>query len=232
MMKRSYEKELIDLGPSHYSKEEYEECLTQLARIGRFLGGDRATLQSFKNLRNPQSILDVGCGGGHFTAELARRYPNASLLGIDLSAEAIAYAQKQHGNAKLNNLQFVATTSPQLTYETNQFDVVTTTLVCHHMTDQQLITFLKEAYRVAKHSVIINDLHRHWLAYFSFACIAKPFFPNRLIFQDGLLSIKRGFKKKEWVDYLHAAEIPLKHCHLTWHWAFRWILKIDTSYKT
>ena len=68
---RSQEPELIDLG--HYNEKEYEECLYQLDRIGRFLGGDKATFKAFDHLfAPPSSILDVGCGGGLFTMRLAQ----------------------------------------------------------------------------------------------------------------------------------------------------------------
>lgn len=227
--KRSYEQELLDLGL--YSKEEYEDCLHQLARIGHFLGGNKATLKTLFKLPNPQTILDVGCGGGQFTLEVAKQFPKAKVIGIDISSQAIEFAQKQPEASSLANLQFNISSSPQLTFNANSFDVVTSTLVCHHLDDDQLIDFLKRSYQIAKKAIILNDLHRHWLAYSSFALIAKLFFPNRLILHDGLLSIKRAFKKQDWVNYLIAAEIPLECCSITWHWAFRWILYIDTSSK-
>lgn len=230
--KRSYEPELLDLGPSHYTQEEYKECLNQLDRIGRYLGGNQATLKTFCQLPEPRSILDVGCGGGHFTIELAKRFSKAQITGIDISHEAIAFARKKQQDAKVENVRFEVPSSAELSYPPNSYDIVTSTLVCHHLKDDQLIEFLKKSYQTATKTVIINDLHRHWLAYLSFALIAKPMFRNRLIFHDGLLSIKRAFKKEDWIEYLKAAEIPLEHCSITWHWAFRWVLRIDTSHKT
>lgn len=228
---RSYEPELLDLGPSYYTKEEYEDCLHQLDRIGRYLGGNKATLKILHKLPKPHSILDVGCGGGHFTIELAKQFPEAQVVGIDISNEAITFARKKLQNANIENILFEVPSSNQLLYSPNSFDIVTSTLVCHHLNDDQLIDFLKKSYHIASKTMIINDLHRHWLAYLSFALIAKPAFCNRLIFHDGLLSIKRAFKKQEWIDYLKAAEIPIEHCSITWHWAFRWVLRIDTSHK-
>ncbi|MBA3956819.1 MAG: methyltransferase domain-containing protein [Parachlamydiaceae bacterium] len=229
--KRSYETELLDLGPSFYTNEEYEECLNQLDRIGRYLGGNKATLKTLHNLPKPHSILDVGCGGGHFTIELAKQFPDAQVVGIDISQEAITFARKKLQHANVGNVLFEVPPSNQLSYSPNSFDIVTSSLVCHHMDDDQLINFLKNSYQVAAKTIIINDLHRHWLAYLSFALIAKPVFCNRLIFHDGLLSIKRAFKKQDWIHYLKAAEIPLEYCTITWHWAFRWVLRIDTSHK-
>lgn len=227
--KRSTELELLDLGPSYYSKEEYEDCLYQLARIGRFLGGDKASLKIFNKLPVPFSILDVGCGGGHFTILLAKQYPKTKVVGVDISIEAIEFAHERSHEAALNNVTFDHSSSDSLSYPQKSFDIVTATLVCHHLTDEQLIDFLKKSYQVAAKFIIINDLHRHDLAYLGFNLISRLFFNNRLIVHDGLLSIKRAFKKKDWIDYLTAAEIPLKDCSITWHWAFRWVLCIRVN---
>lgn len=224
--KRSCKRELLDLGPSYYTQEEYENCLNQLARIGRFLGGDKASLKIFHKLPKPQTILDIGCGGGHFTLKLAEQFPKAQVKGIDISSQAIEFAQKHLQARSLKNIRFETSPSSHLPFDSNSYDIVTSTLVYHHLEDSQLINLLKNSYRIAKKFVIINDLHRHWLAYSGFALIAKLFFPNRLIFNDGLLSIQRAFKKRDLLHYLDSAEIPLSCCSITWHWAFRWIICI------
>lgn len=223
---RSYEQELIDLGPSHYTQEEYEDCLHQLARIGRFLGGDRASLKTFRQVKQPETILDVGSGGGQFAIEIGKQFPQAQVVGIDISSDALAFAHQRLQESSLKNVRFQLADSPTLSFPANSFDVVTSTLVCHHLNDQELIQFLRDSYHIAKKAIIINDLHRHWLAYASFYLIAKSFFRNRLIFHDGLLSIRRSFSREDWIHYLKAAEIPLEHCSITWHWAFRWIVHI------
>jgi 2-polyprenyl-3-methyl-5-hydroxy-6-metoxy-1,4-benzoquinol methylase len=178
----------------------------------------------------PQTILDVGCGGGAFTMELARSYPQAKVTGIDISQQAISYANKQLTNQPaLTNLTFQLTDKSTLAYPANQFDLVTATLVCHHLTDEELIAFLKQSVHIAKSAVILNDLHRHPLASLGFGVVAPLFFRNRLIWHDGLLSIKRSFKRNDWMRYLQAADIDLKRVCLTWHWPFRWILSINAT---
>lgn len=231
-MKKSYAKELLDLGPPHYTKEEYDDCLRQLGRIGRFLGGDKASMKTFRKLAPPETILDIGCGGGQFTLALAKGFPKANVVGIDISSEAIAFAKERLRETSLRNISFEHVSRPHLSYPPNSFDAVTATLVCHHLDDGQLVEFLKAAYRVARGSIVINDLHRHWLPYCLFAPIAKLFFPNRLIFNDGLLSIRRSFTRKEWVGFLKAANIPLERCSIRWHLPFRWVVAIDASSKT
>jgi trans-aconitate 2-methyltransferase len=50
---------------------------------------------------SPRRIVDLGCGSGHLSAELARRWPQAEVTGIDSSAEMLSKAPR------LGNLQFV-----------------------------------------------------------------------------------------------------------------------------
>lgn len=229
MNKRSQQLELMDLG--QYTPEEYHDCLFQLDRVGRLLGGDRATYWAFNQLkRSPTSILDVGCGGGLFTIKLAKRYPQAQVIGLDISQEAIQMANNQLATLTppLSNVQFLTSLSPRLHYLKKSVDVITSTLVCHHMTDDALILFLKDSYAIAKQAIILNDLHRHLMAMIGFTALT-PLFHNRLISHDGLLSIKRAFKRSDWVFYLKEAGIPLERCSITWHWAFRWIVFIDTE---
>jgi len=228
---RSYEKELLDLGPSYYTQKEYDDCLNQLSRIGKYLGGNQATLKELDRYPAPKNILEFGCGGGQFAIQLGKKLPSTEIVGADISPEAISFAKQRLDETLLNNVSFIVADTFS-SFLSNTFDIVTCTLLCHHLDDDQLIDFLKNSYHIAKKTVIINDLHRHWLAYSGFAVISRIFFPNRLIYHDGLLSIKRSLTKQDWLHYLKAAGIPIAHCKITWHWAFRWIVTIDASLKS
>ena len=54
------------------------------------------------NLRGDEHILDVGCGDGKVTAEIARAVPRGSVTGIDASAEMIAFARKTFRGAEIS----------------------------------------------------------------------------------------------------------------------------------
>ena len=220
LAKRSKELELIDLGPEHYSQEEYLHCLEQLDRVGKYLGGDRATFQAIQSLSfSPNSILDVGCGGGGFTKKLGTLYPQASITGIEISSEAALYA-KRHNTC--SNVEFRLCHLQEI--PDKSYDLVLSTLVCHHLSDEEVIPFLKECLRIAKRKVLINDLHRHPLAWAAFSLLAPILFNNRLITKDGRLSIQRAFQRKDWKRYLK--ELGASG-HLSWHWPFRWTLTLD-----
>ena len=214
---RSTELELLDTGA--YTQEEYADCLKKLGQVGRWLGGDRATRKALKALTPaPASILDVGCGGGYFLNSLLTSFPNTELHGIDLNPEAISYAEKEQS-------QLIKFTCEELEkIPSGHYDVVISTLVCHHLKDEDLVPFINECKRVAKRMVILNDLHRHPLASISYSLIAPWLFRNRLITLDGKASIRRAFTASDWKRLLPKTEA--QKWEITWHWAFRWIVRI------
>ena len=218
METRSYEPEWLDLGPTYYTSQEYIDCLEQLDRVGRYLGGDQATWSALRHMQ-PNSILDVGCGGGQFTHRLAEKFPQAQIVGIDLNPDAIAFAKAQN---PLPNLFFE---NRALNEPDKSYDVVMATLVCHHMNDAELIAFIQNASRVAKKKVILNDLHRHALALGLFNLACPILFNNRVVAHDGPLSIRRAFKYQDWQHYLQSA--GLTQYSISWHWAFRWLVEIN-----
>ena len=66
----------------HFSRERARPFADLLARIG----ADR-----------PRSVVDLGCGPGDLTVELARRWPETTVLGIDNSPDMIEAARKWDG---------------------------------------------------------------------------------------------------------------------------------------
>jgi len=57
-------------------------------------------------LRGDERILDVGCGDGKVTAEIARAVPRGTAVGVDASAEMIAFAQETFPGSAISNLAF------------------------------------------------------------------------------------------------------------------------------
>ncbi len=231
---RSRDLEIIDKAPPDYSRQEYEDCLIQLDRVGQWLGGDSATFATLKKMQQaPLSLLDVGCGGGFFTTKLALRYPQAKITGIDLNHDAIAFAKNRLARLPQppQNLNFETCVNAKLEEPEKSYDVVLTTLVCHHMDDDHLIDFIHRACRIAKKRVIINDLQRHFLAYYLFKGLSPLFFRNRLVQHDGPLSIRRAFAYKELLYYLEKAGLKPSQFCIQWKWAFRWLIEIDCEEK-
>ena len=86
------------------------------------------------NLQGHEKILDIGCGDGKITAEIARNVPNGSVLGIDTSEEMIAFAKMKFPNSMYHNLSFEFGNAQDLNFN-NEFDVVVSFGTLHIIVD-------------------------------------------------------------------------------------------------
>jgi 2-polyprenyl-3-methyl-5-hydroxy-6-metoxy-1,4-benzoquinol methylase len=228
---RSQEKELLDLGPDFYTDAEYDDCLKKLFWVNKLLGFFRGTVQVLKRYSADASVLDVGCGGGLFILHLSRCFPRMKLQGSDISVGAIKVAQQTLQDWQRHkpdiNVSFELQKQHALKLASNSVDIILLTLVCHHLSDEELIIFLQEAQFAASQAVIINDLHRHRIAHWFYSLLSPVLFRNRLITHDGLISIRRGFTRHEWQRILQQAGID--NYELKWRFPFRWQLILPCS---
>jgi SAM-dependent methyltransferase len=79
-------------------------------------------------------ILDAGCGTGHRTIDIARQFPEANVLGIDLSPRSIQVAIKQAGSDGVSNVSFQEGDLLQLA-DTGKYDLILANGVLHHLLD-------------------------------------------------------------------------------------------------
>jgi SAM-dependent methyltransferase len=116
---------------SAFVKGRYKKCIDLFAAHAGTLSG--------------RELLDFGCGDGAFSYEMSRH--GAKLSGIDLSAEAIGFANRRHGELGTGGEFFL-----ESCYETHfpdcSFDGVLSTDVIEHVQDQQ--RFLAEISRVLR----------------------------------------------------------------------------------
>lgn len=225
-IERSQEKELLDLGSEYYSHNEYTQCLKKLFQVNKLFGFFQSTVKILNNFSKESTLLDVGCGGGLFILHLSKFFPQMQMLGMDISATAITDAERslriwQKKNPDIR-VFFQLQEQTQLDIPKNSFDIILATLVCHHIDNEELIKFLKQAYLAASKAVIINDLHRHRLAYWLYSLLSPWLFRNRLITHDGLISIRRGFIREDWQQLLQKAGI--QNYQIKWCFPFRWKL--------
>jgi trans-aconitate 2-methyltransferase len=87
-------------------------------------------------LNGSKRILDVGCGDGKITAQIASRAPRGSVVGVDPSREMISFAQTHFGPATLPNLRFLVADARGLPFE-NEFDLVVSFNALHWIPEQK-----------------------------------------------------------------------------------------------
>ena len=111
-------------------------------------------------------------------------------------------------------------------FASQSYDVIHCCLFTHHFSSDELVSLFRQWKQQARFAIIINDLHRHFLAYHSIKWLTRLWSKSYMVQNDAPLSVARGFYKKELQDILRAA--GLVNYQLTWKWAFRWQLVILT----
>lgn len=225
--RRSYELEHLDKGD--YTPEEYEGCLVELRRINRFLGDARALRSSLlaeiaRSDLKSFSVLDVGAGSGELLRLIAGRARQekrgARLVGVELNARsAKAILEESAGFAEIHAVRGDALRLP---FADDGFDYAICSLLTHHFRDREVVRVLEELARVARRGVFVIDLHRHPLAYLLYTTLGKVFLRNRLIREDGALSILRSFRPPELREL--AARARLRNVQVTRRFPFRLVL--------
>ena len=162
--------------------------------LPRLLGKERCTRLE---------ILDVGAGTG--------------TLGRKLSA----WAKKRGWEWRFTNLDAnplvlkSGQTSPvvigsalSLPFPDNSFDVVVASQMTHHLTDDEVVTHLREAWRVTRRAVLISDLHRNIGLYSMLWLLPRLMGVSRSVKADALISVKRGFHLAELRELAGKAGLP------------------------
>lgn len=224
---RSSELEHLDKGD--YTAEEYEGCIVELQRVNRWLGDASALRDSL--LREVEkldlrsfSVVDIGAGSGELLqviADWARTsHRRVQLTGVELNVRSSqAIAERASGFPEISAIRGDAFRLP---FVDSEFDYAMCSLFTHHFRDTDVVRILRELNRVSARGVFVIDLHRHPIAYFFYTTIGRIFLHNRLIREDGALSILRSFTPHELAGL--AKEADLNDVTVTRSFPYRLVL--------
>ncbi|WP_374383227.1 methyltransferase domain-containing protein [Dongia sp.] len=205
---------------------DFAHCLRDLASVNRLTLAARPTLAWLETIardwpaNRPLSVLDVGYGEGDMLRTIWRW---ADRRGLKVALEGIDLNPLSESAAK-------AATPPQMKIrfgtgdvftlpKDRQFDVIISSLVTHHLSDTQIVDFIRLMDRQATSGWFINDLHRHALSYHVFRVWAALAGWHRFVRHDGPVSIARSFRREDWQSYLAAAGTDAE---IAWHFPFRY----------
>lgn len=216
---RSSEPELLETGCATY--EDYQHCLADLARVNMVTmthGPMLRWLRSVTTREEPVSVLDVACGYGDALRRIRRWNRNARLSGIDRHPWSVRAAREATAEADAvtyheGDVFAFAPAEP--------FDVVISSQFAHHLTNEELVCFLRWMERHARRGWFIGDLHRHWLSYYGFGVLATVAGWHKLVRYDGRVSISRAFLASELRGLVAAAGVPSEAVSVRWHVPFR-----------
>lgn len=212
--------------------EELIGALDQIASINQLLGGNKLTLHGIKELLKKTdtsktiTIVDIGCGNGDMLRMLAKygkkHHLTFKLIGVDANAFTINYAERL--SKDFPNIEYLCMDIFSENFKQLQYDIVLCTLTLHHFTTDQIAEIMAVLNKNASIGIVVNDLHRSKIAYRLFEVIGVVFNLNKMSRSDGLISILKGFKKKE-LEYF-SKKLNLKNYTINWKWAFRyqWII--------
>lgn len=201
----------------------YERVLHDLARVNRWTFTAWPSIAFISRAIGSATrfqLLDIGFGDGDILRAIGRwarrRGIEAELVGVDLNEKSLQAAR--------------AATPPDLRIDyragdyldqLGSFDFIICIQVAHHMTEQQLTTLLRYMEAEAGRGWLICDLHRHGFAYRTFPLLARLLRVERIVREDGQLSIARSFRPDEWRAALQQAGIPADQVRIVRRFAFR-----------
>ena len=241
---RKLDPEIMD--GEDFSPREYEKTLEELELINRLTNGYQPTLQALDDLlqllqktnrtdgkekkkRNIR-ILDIGFGYGD-TLRAISRWAEAKkipveLIGVDLNPQARRLAEKATPDEM--GIRYLTADVFKMPTVNGGFDVIVNSLFMHHLRDQEIVRVLRWMTENAKLGWVINDLHRHPIAYHFIKHATKLTGFSRLICNDAPLSVERSFRRSDWRGYLAEAGLPESAVSIRWHFPFRYGLTCDT----
>ena len=74
-------------------------------------------------------VLDVGCGSGEFTRELASQLPHASIVGVDISEDMVRHAERANAHDRVSYA--LIDFANQVPFRGESFQVATSTMALH-----------------------------------------------------------------------------------------------------
>jgi 2-polyprenyl-3-methyl-5-hydroxy-6-metoxy-1,4-benzoquinol methylase len=209
--RRSREPELLDLG---VPADEMRRSLADLRFVNRRLSNSNRLVQTVLTLLDGQPaprLLDVGCGSGDLLVRMQRQSPRPLLaVGVDI--------KRQHLELAGSTVTAVASDVRHLPFPSESFDVVMASHFLHHFDGPELAEILTALFALARRALVISDLRRARVPYL-FGRVAFPFlFRSKVSVNDGLVSIRRGFRTSELAAAFQEARIPVRIEH---NWPYR-----------
>jgi len=224
--KRSESIEIMD--DLQCSGEVVDQTLRELEVINTWLGGNQVTINGIEKLFDQIHtseeiiIIDVGCGGGDMLRLIDRwarkNNKKVKLIGIDANPNIIGFAKNNLN--ELPQIEFKAIDIFSSEFQSLQCDILIGTLFFHHFSQQQLSSFFKALKKQVRVGIVINDIHRHTLAYHSIKMLTSLFSKSAMVKFDAPLSVLRAFTRNELKEILTNAGIT--KYSIQWYWAFRW----------
>jgi SAM-dependent methyltransferase len=213
-----------------------EQTLRELDVINRLLGGNAVTLSGIRQMirhhdprSGPVTVADLGCGSGDLLRRIADmgRALNIPmrLTGIDANPHIVNYAKRHCEHYPEVHIEAQDVLSSD--FAQRSFDIITGTLFFHHFDDSTLRSVLPQLVRQTRIGLLINDIHRHAIAYYAIRLLTRLFSSSAMVRYDAPLSVRRAFVRGDWERLFR--DSGLERGQISWKWAFRWKILLPAS---
>lgn len=188
--------------------------MADVAKANWLFGGISSAVDELmgclESLPRDATLLDIGTGLGDIPARArsaaARSEVVLTTIGLD-SARVLAGACRESLDWS------VCGDALHLPFDDKSVDVVMCSQVLHHFSGNDSLTLLREMNRVARHRVIVSDLRRSWISAAGLWLVSFPLRFHAVSRHDGVVSVMRGFTRRELADTVEAAVMrrPVAH---------------------
>jgi SAM-dependent methyltransferase len=214
-MQRKIIPELLDddLG----TPDEIAASLVDLRHINDWFGGTRTTAVLLRRVAAESgcrklSLLEVGAGAGDLPQQAQR------LLARDGIELKVTMLDRVWSHLPGNGVASVSGDALRLPFRDDAFDVVSCSLFAHHFQPDALQAFVREALRVSRQALLINDLIRSrlhlWLVY-----AGLPLLRSRITWHDAPASVRNAYTIDEMRRILKG--LPTHRITMSRHYLYR-----------
>lgn len=193
-------------------------CLRNLAFANRLTGSYRPTLRFLRRALARHSggrtlrIVDVGSGYGDMLRRVARwaarrRLP-LELTGVDLNPLATRIATEADAGERWTGAPIHWRTGDAARMNDLNPDLVISSLLMHHLEDEEIVTMVRWMESTARVGWFINDLERQRTPSRLWTLLARALRWHPFLLHDGPVSFRRAFRLADWERLLQQAGLP------------------------
>lgn len=203
--------------------QEVESALRDLHRINRWFGGVAGTTSMLQDVARKTrlhrlSVLEVACGRGDLPKMAREKLQQRGIeLDISLLDRQLSHLPRDNNGLNSNGSHYsVVGDALTLPFSECAFDVVSCNLFVHHLSPDQLLTFVNEGLRVSRYALVINDLRRSWI-HLALVYLSLPLYASRLTHSDAPASVRQAYQSDEIVGLLKASQarsVELRRYHI------------------
>ncbi len=232
LRRRGRDSEFMDRGD--VGGQALVSALVELELINRFLGGHSSSTRALEQLVTsdggraapgigPVRVLDVGSGGSDvalaFLDWARARRVDLHVVAVDFNQQACDYVTRK--TAARTGVSAVRADAFSMPFADASFDYVHCSLFLHHFEGPEATRLLRALFALSRRGLIVNDLHRHPIAYWAVKWGSALLSRSYMVRHDGPVSVRRGFSRRELIELARSS--GFRWSVLRWRWAFRYV---------